>query len=596
MHKMKSTDYTILCVDDNPNNLFTLHTLLEKLKNVTILEAQSAAEALRILLKQKVLLILADVQMPETNGFEFAKILKSNKKTKDIPIIFVTAIFKSEEFIRHGFELGAVDYITKPIDEHRLLNKIRLYIKLFKEKEKAIYHERRLYELAQSIGDGLYSVDKNGKLTFINKEALRLLGFEEEELLGKTVHEYIHYKNKKGERVPPNECKFHKAMLKAEKVSIAEEQFIKKDGSFIDVSVTATPLIEDDEVVGTVVIFRDRSNEIRIQKLEQEKLKNQEQFIHSMINMIEARDSYTAGHTKRVAKYCELIAKEMGYTKEKIELLKKAAWLHDIGKISTPDSILLKPGKLNDLEYHLIQDHLEAGYRLLYEIDAYKEIAEIMREHHEKFDGSGYPRGLKGNEINPLSRIMIVADSFDAMTTNRIYKKKKSVDTALKELEELSAKFYHPEVVDAAVRALKDIEIDEHISQIPQTAIEEQRFAYFYKDRLTGLFIKEYLDVYIRDNIKNEYYKYNIQLQNFSVYNKMYGWSKGDLFLSEFANFLTNLYPKAAIFRIEGDDFLIISEKPLEDIETALNRFDKLKEAPVTIHLQQEKILFKDEN
>ena len=532
--------------------------------------------------------------MPQTNGFEFAKILNSNKKTKEIPIIFVTAIFKSEEFIQYGFELGAVDYITKPIDDNQLLNKIRLYLKLFEEKEKVKRNEKRLYELAQSIGDGLYSVDKEGKLTFINKEALRLLGFEEKELLGKTVHEYIHYKNKKGERVPPSECKIHKAMLKAERVSINDEQFVKKDGSFIDVSITATPLVENDEVVGTVVIFRDRSNEIKIQKLEQEKIKNQEQFIHSMINMIEARDSYTAGHTKRVAKYCELIAKEMGYEDEKIELLKKAAWLHDIGKISTPDSILLKPGKLNDLEYRLIQDHLEAGYRLLREIDAYRDIAEIMREHHEKYDGSGYPRGLKANEIHPLSRIMIVADSFDAMTTNRIYKKKKSVDTALKELEELSAKLYHPEVVEAALKALKDIKIDEHISQKPKNAIEEQRFAYFYKDRLTGLYIKEYLDVYIRDNIHSDYYRYHIQLHNFSAYNKKYGWDAGDQFLKEFANFLTNLYPQAAIFRVEGDDFLIITTTPLQNIESEIKHFEKLKNSDISLHIDQEKIEMKE--
>lgn len=595
MHKINTQKYTILCVDDNPNNLFSLRTLLEKLDDVRVLEAQSADEALKILLRHKVDLILSDIQMPQTNGFEFAKILQSNKKTREIPIIFVTAIFKSEEFIEYGFELGAVDYITKPIDDNQLLNKIRLYLKLFEEKERATRNEQRLYELAQSIGEGLYSIDNEGRCTFINKEALGLLGFEEKELLGKNIHNYIHYKDKENNPIPPTECKIHKAMQNGERIFISKDTLVKKDGSFLEVSITATPLMENNKIIGTVVIFHDRSDELKIIKLEKEKLKNQEQFIHAMIDMIESRDSYTAGHTKRVAKYCELIAKEMGYKQEDIELLKKAAWLHDIGKISTPDSILLKPGKLTRLEYQLIQDHLEAGYKLLHQIDAYKKIAEIVREHHEKFDGSGYPRGLKGNEIHPLGRIMIVADSFDAMTTNRIYKKKKSIETALKELEDLSGKLYHPEVVEAALKALKDIKIDENISQIPKTKIEEQRFAYFYKDRLTGLFIKEYLDVYLRDYIHTkEYYKYTIRLHNFSAFNKKHGWDEGDRFLSQFANYLQELFPHTAIFRIEGDDFLIISEEPLQDIKTMIYGFTDFQTSELSVHIEEEKVLTKD--
>ena len=588
MYEINNTKYTILCVDDNKNNLFTLTALLKTLENVQTIEALSADEGLTLLLKNHVDLILSDVQMPDINGFEFAKILKSNKKTKDIPIIFVTAIFKSEEFIKYGFEIGAVDYITKPIDDNQLLNKIHLYLKLFSEKEKATQNEKKLYELAQSIGDGVYTIDREEKITFINHEALRLLGFQESELLGKHAHEYIHYKDKNSKKVSSKECKIHTSMLRGEKVSDNNDAMIKKDGSILEVSLVATPLFIDGEVVGTVVTFHDKSNEKKIQRLESEKSKNQEQIIHSMVGMIESRDTYTAGHTKRVAYYCELIAKEMGYKDEEIELLKKSAWLHDIGKISTPDSVLLKPAKLNNLEYELIQDHLNAGYLLLSKIDAYKEIADIMREHHEKYDGSGYPRGLKAQEIRPLSRIMIVADSFDAMTTNRIYKAKKSVTTALQELQELSAKSYHPEVVDAACRALKDIKIDANITQLPQTSIEEQRFSYFYKDRLTDLFIIDYIDIILRDHFHAvKSYKYSINLHKFSAYNTQFTWKKGDEFLKEFAHFLKKIYPKQLIFRIEGDDFLIVSEEKLENIDTDIATFEKFKDTNVSFTVSE---------
>ena len=590
MYEINNTKYTILCVDDNKNNLFTLTALLKTLENVQTIEALSADEGLTLLLKNHVDLILSDVQMPDINGFEFAKILKSNKKTKDIPIIFVTAIFKSEEFIQYGFEIGAIDYITKPIDDNQLLNKIRLYLKLFNEKKKLTQNEKKLYNITQSIGDGVYTIDRDGQLTFINHEALRLLGFQESELLGKKAHDYIHYKDNNGKRISSQECKVHRAMVLGEKVRDNNESMVKKDGSILEVSLVATPLLIEGSVVGTVVTFHDKSNEKKIEKLESQRSENQRQIIHSMVDMIESRDAYTAGHTKRVAQYCELIAKEMGYKDEEIELLKKSAWLHDIGKISTPDSVLLKPAKLNNLEYELIQDHLNAGYLLLSKIDAYKEIADIMREHHEKYDGSGYPRGLKAQEIRPLSRIMMVADSFDAMTTNRIYKAKKSVATALQELQELSEKSYHPEVVDAACRALKDIKIDTNITQLPKTLIEKQRFSYFYKDRLTDLFIIDYIDIILRDHIHSKnIYKYSVSLHNFSAYNKKFSWQKGDEFLQQFAHFLKNLYLKQIIFRVEGDDFLIMSEEKLEHIQTDLAKFEKFNNTDVSFSINEVK-------
>jgi putative nucleotidyltransferase with HDIG domain len=304
--------------------------------------------------------------------------------------------------------------------------------------------------------------------------------------------------------------------------------------------------------------------------------------------MIESRDSYTAGHTKRVAKYSVMIAEEMGYSKREIELLENSAWLHDIGKISTPDSVLLKPGKLNDAEYTLIQDHLSAGYEMLRKIDQYQEIANIMREHHEKYDGSGYPRGLKGNEIHPLSRIMIVADAFDAMTTNRVYKPRKTLKVALDELKSLSGKHFHPEVVLSALKALKNISINEDISQLPQTTIEEQRFAYFYKDRLTNLFIIDYLSLLLRYHINSKSaYMYEIKLHNFSRYNAENSWSEGDKFLVEFASFLDNLYPKTVVFRVEGDDFMILSEKKLKDIEDKFDSCRLVQDTIVTYSIEE---------
>jgi len=583
--------YNILCVDDNKNNLFTLNALLSTLENVNSIEVLNAKDALNILLSEHIDLILCDIQMPDINGFELAKMIKSNKKTKHIPIIFVTAVFKSDEFIAQGFEIGAIDYITKPIDDNQLISKITLYLKIFDEKKKLLQSEKRFYDIAQSIGDGIYTLDIQNKTTFINKEALELLQFKSKELMGKTIHDYIHYKDKDNKEILFNECKIHHSILDGKEYKNDDEYLVKKDGTLLPVSLVSTPLYIKNEIVGTVTIFRDKTKQNRIEHLEKEKLKNQEQIIHSMIDMIESRDSYTAGHTKRVAEYSVLIAKEMNYSEKDIELLKKAAWLHDIGKISTPDSVLLKPGKLDNTEYVLIKDHLTAGYEMLKQIDQYSDIANIMREHHEKYDGTGYPQGLKGEEIRPLSRIMIVADAFDAMTTNRVYKPRKSIEVALAELEDLSAVHFHPEVVSAAVVALKDISLDDDINQLPQTSIERQRFAYFYKDRLTNLFIVDYLSLILRYHIDSKsVYMYNIELHNFSKYNTQNSWSEGDKFLVDFARFLDKLYSDTVVFRVEGDDFMILSEVKLEGIITKIESFSLFQESIVECSVEEKYI------
>ncbi len=575
--------YNILCIDDNKNNLFTLNALLSTVKNIHSTEVLSAKEALDVLLSKQIDLILCDVQMPNINGFEFARMIKSNKKTKNIPIIFVTAVFKSEEFVQEGFEIGAVDYVTKPIDDNQLLNKITLYLKIFDEKNKLVHSEKLLYDVVQSIGDGVYTLDKDGKTTFINNEALKLLGFRSSELMGKRIHDYIHYKDINSIKILSDKCIVHHSMIDGEKYRSNNEYLIKKDGSYIPVSMVITPLYIDNNIVGTVAVFKDKTKQNKINNLEDEKIKNQEQIIHSMIEMIESRDSYTAGHTKRVAEYSVLIAKEMQYSDKEIELLKNAAWLHDIGKISTPDSVLLKPGQLNNIEYELIKDHLTSGYDMLRKIDQYKDIANIMREHHEKFDGSGYPKGLKGEEIIPLSRIMIVADAFDAMTTNRVYKPRKTVEVALNELQDLSAKHFHPEVVSAALVALKDINISGNISQLPQTSIEEQRFSYFYKDRLTNLFILDYLSLIIRYHINTKsVYMYDIKLHNFTKFNAVNSWSEGDKFLVKFAKILNNLHAKTIVFRVEGDDFMILSENKLESLAEEIIDNDIFKNNIIT--------------
>lgn len=532
--------WKVLCVDDIESNLFTYKTILSRIEDIEVILVDSGKKALEVLLYEDINLILLDIQMPEMDGYEVAKLVKANKSTKEIPIIFITAVFKKEEFIEKGFSLGAVDYLTKPLDDNLLVNRIRLYLSVFYQRDIANENMQRFYDIAQSIGDGLYVLDRDLKLTFINKAALELLGYKKSELVGQEMHTITHYRDKNGDYRPSNKCEVHSALDSGTIVSIHDDVFVKKDSSSLYVSVVATPIMHNNVITGVAVLFKDISEQKRLQDLEEQKLQSEKEIVKALVEMIDKRDAYTAGHTLRVSKYCELIARKMNYSEAEIQLLTTAAHLHDIGKVATPDSILLKPAALGDDEYDIIKLHLTNGYNLLSQISNYKEIAEVMKYHHERYDGKGYPDGLSADEIPSLSRIMIVADAFDAMTTNRIYKNKKSVDEALHEIQELSQIQFHPEVVEVAVKMLKDIKIEDYIDQLPKDNIDESRYAYYYKDHLTDLFTIDYLPSLI-DKLYygKKLYLYKIKLNNFHKYNKEFSWTEGNNALIKLLNFRT---------------------------------------------------------
>ncbi len=297
---------------------------------------------------------------------------------------------------------------------------------------------------------------------------------------------------------------------------------------------------------------------------------NYELAIKAMANLVDSRDAYTGGHSERVAQYSSDIAKEMNLSDEECEIVFRAGMLHDIGKVTTPDAILLKPGRLSKREYDLIMNHVVVGYELLVKIPMYKKLAEVVKSHHERFDGKGYPDGLSGDEIPLLSRIMIIADAFDAMTTDRIYKGRKSLEDAILEIQAYSGIQFDPEIVPFACKALSGATIDHTVTQLPKTSMESERFAYFFHDTVTDCYNSAYLSLYLQ-TIKKDgpYCACVIFLKNFSQYNNKYGWEIGNALLKSVADNLAQRYPDRTLFRVQGDDFIVISKDKLcnESIE-----------------------------
>ena len=181
--------------------------------------------------------------------------------------------------------------------------------------------------------------------------------------------------------------------------------------------------------------------------------------IETFIGFIDAKDPYTNGHSKRVATYTRLIAEKMGFTGEDLDKIYYIALLHDCGKIGVPDNILGKPDKLTDDEFEIIKSHTVRGGEILERFKSLENVGEGARYHHERYDGKGYPEGLKGDNIPLIARMICVADSFDAMNTNRVYRKKLSREYIINELKEKQGTQFDPKIADIMLELINECKV-----------------------------------------------------------------------------------------------------------------------------------------
>ncbi len=323
-----------------------------------------------------------------------------------------------------------------------------------------------------------------------------------------------------------------------------------------------------------------------LEAMEVDRIANYEETILAFVNIIEQRDTYTAGHSIRVAEYCKKIAVALGIDANATKKLEQAAILHDIGKVATPDAVLLKPSKLTIIEYELIKQHAHAGYMMLAKIDMYKDLAEIIRYHHVRYDGKGYPETNCPDDAPFLSHIMVVADAFDAMTSNRIYKPRQTVIAALAEITRYSGTQFHPQVAEVAIKVLANTQLVQ-TNQIPSNELEQKRFSYFFCDSLTELYNESYLQIMLSNTERKHIVLVLCLLNNFSQYNKKYGWNEGNKLLIQLAKELKAQFPKATAFRYHGDDFVLLFERPVVWDKTYFEKISLLKDNGINVQVKQ---------
>jgi len=276
--------FRILIVDDNEDNLYTLRTLIGKYMDVEVLEANSGQVALDVALNTKGIdLIVLDIQMPGMDGFQTASMLKVRQRTRDIPIIFLTAAFKTDEFQKKGYEVGAADYLTKPIDDNQLINKISTYLRLIeKEREinrqlEALVAERTrelqvaknyLENVIRHMGEALLLLEPSGKIKTANPAACRMLGYDEDDLTGMLIGDV--FEEETDEQANAFMGTWLEALIRTGTLSSIEARFISKDQRRVPVLFSRTALLDEAGAISDIIcIAKDMSGYTRVEKDEE---------------------------------------------------------------------------------------------------------------------------------------------------------------------------------------------------------------------------------------------------------------------------------------------------------------------------------------
>ena len=460
--------------------------------------AEDGVEALTKVRSDNFDSILCDIWMPGMNGISFLKKIKKHDPT--LPVVMITG-YPDVRVAVEAIKEGASDFIAKPVR----MEQVEIIIeKLVKEREillenasltkkieqkktieelntklhKKVRELSTLYSISETFsevleGDELFDkiVEMASKITEARKSSLLILDRESAELVIKAaigLNSDIIEKT----RIPLGSGIAGKVALSGEYIFLNgldnRPEFERDGGRYHTDSFISVPLKIRDEVFGVLnvtdrldgnrfteeelylILALARKGALSIENsvLYESIYSNLVGTLRAMVNAIEARDKYTGGHSQRVTKIAMDIAREMGCPSEEIETIKLGGFLHDIGKVGIGDSILLKPGRLSDNEFDIIKTHPVIGENIVKPLGILPAEKCIIRHHHERWDGRGYPDGLSGQGIPLLARILSVADAYDAMVTDRPYRRAKSEEESLEEIVKLGGCQFDKKVVE----------------------------------------------------------------------------------------------------------------------------------------------------
>jgi PAS domain S-box-containing protein len=320
-----------------------------------------------------------------------------------------------------------------------------------RQLEEALQESEELSRISlENAPDGIYMNDLEGTLLYGNRKCEEITGYRREELIGKNFMEL----NILPENSLNKAARLLQANIEGKSTGPDEIELIRKGGCIIPIEINTNVVQRKGQrvVLATVhdITERKKADERLMETLERLR-KAFGATIQVMVSAIEVRDPYTAGHQIRSTDLARAIATEMGLSRDTIEAIRMAGPIHDIGKLSIPAEILSKPTKLTNIEYSLIKVHPEKGYEMLKDVESPWPLAQIVYQHHERMDGSGYPRNLKGDDILMEARILAVADVVESMASHRPYRPALGLNAALEEIEKNKGVLYDDAVADTCL-------------------------------------------------------------------------------------------------------------------------------------------------
>jgi PAS domain S-box-containing protein len=447
----------ILIVDDNPKNIQLAASVLKESIEAKIIFAQSAEQAYERLQEYPVSLILLDIQMPQTDGLTAARTIRSDDRYLEIPIIFLTASHDADT-LDAAFIAGAKDYITKPFNANELTSRVKTHLELFcakKRLQESFDSQQVLLEQYKKIVDIstiMSKTDLQGNITYINDKFCEISGYKPDELIGKP-HNIVRHSDMSKESFADMWN-----TIKSKKVWHGQVKNRKKNGEEYIVQSVVMPILDKNNDVSEFISLRHDVTELVMLRREVEA--TQQEIVLKLAELSEHRSKETGEHVRRVAEYAYVLARAYGISEEEAGILKDASPMHDIGKVSVPDSILLKPSSLTGEEFEVIKAHTTVGHEVFASSGSkiLRAASTTAYEHHEKWDGTGYPRGLAGEDIHIYGRIVAVADVYDALSHDRVYKTAWEPSVVQEYIKEQSGKQFDPKVVECFFENLTKIE------------------------------------------------------------------------------------------------------------------------------------------
>lgn len=442
----------ILLIEDDPAHAELVQRAFEDRGDKSRLTVAHTLEEARNCIKtSRPTLIIADWRLPDGDSSE----LLSEEHTATTPPVIIMTSYGSERNAVEAMKSGALDYIVKSSESmtdmpHIAENAIKQWkISLEQERmQKALAEREAQFRLlAENSSDMISRHDVNGKFLYVSPACQTLLGYDPNELIGQSVVPFVH----------PDDSKlilelFNSARLDGPTGAIPYRAH-HKDGGTIWLETTARGIFDKEKNIMEIQtssrdITERKESQVALQRAHIDLQEAYDKTIEGWVLALDLRDRETEGHTQRVTELTVRLARQLDCSEEEIIHIRRGALLHDMGKMGIPDEILQKPGPLTDEEWKVMRKHPLYAYQMLSPISYLNQALIIPYYHHERWDGSGYPHGLKGEEIPLFARFFSVVDVWDALSSDRPYRKRMHPKDVIDYLKKESGRLFDPHIIE----------------------------------------------------------------------------------------------------------------------------------------------------